>query len=414
MMLANVPLFFGMTAWFPVLETRFQWSRAQLALAFSLTRVEGSVSGPLAGYLIDKLGPRRMVRIGLLIMGGGFLLFSQIQNLWQFYVVFIVMNVGAGLGTWLPMMTVLNSWFIRRRATAMSRAAAVSTAVGVLLVPALAWSIDPDQFGLDRWRTIAVGIGVTILVLAFPLSRLVRDRPEEYGQRPDGDAETTVPIASSRLDPPQLANEVSGLTWQEAIKTRDFWLITLAHSCSSSVIVTITVHLGSMLYLDRGLSLQTVGLVVATYTAVSAVFNLVGGYLGDRVSIRSALFVFTSIQTVAVAVLLFTESAPVAFVYAVIMGVGFGGRVPLTTAIRGVYFGRRAFASITGVSMIPNNILMFFMPVFTGYMYDIRGSYTIPFIILVVISGVGAFVYPVLGEPRPALATTNRSRQVRK
>ena len=312
------------------------------------------------------------------------------------------------------MMTVLNSWFIRRRATAMSRAAAVSTAVGVLLVPALAWSIDPDQFGLDRWRTIAVGIGVTILVLAFPLSRLVRDRPEEYGQRPDGDAETTVPIASSRLDPPQLANEVSGLTWQEAIKTRDFWLITLAHSCSSSVIVTITVHLGSMLYLDRGLSLQTVGLVVATYTAVSAVFNLVGGYLGDRVSIRSALFVFTSIQTVAVAVLLFTESAPVAFVYAVIMGVGFGGRVPLTTAIRGVYFGRRAFASITGVSMIPNNILMFFMPVFTGYMYDIRGSYTIPFIILVVISGVGAFVYPVLGEPRPALATTNRSRQVRK
>ena len=80
MMLANVPLFFGMTAWFPVLETRFQWSRAQLALAFSLTRVEGSVSGPLAGYLIDKLGPRRMVRIGLLIMGGGFLLFSQIQK----------------------------------------------------------------------------------------------------------------------------------------------------------------------------------------------------------------------------------------------------------------------------------------------------------------------------------------------
>ncbi len=401
MMLANVPLFFGMTAWFPVLESRFQWSRAQLSLAFSLTRVEGSISGPLGGYLIDKLGPRRMTRIGLLIMGGGFLLFSQIQNLWQFYLVFVVMNLGAGLGTWLPMMTVLNSWFIRRRATAMSRAAAVSTAVGVLLVPALAWSIDPDQFGLDRWRTVAVGIGVTILILAFPLSRLVRDRPEDYGQRPDGDSEGAVSVESSRPGTSQPVTEESGLTWQEAIRTRAFWLITLAHACSSCVIVTITVHLGSMLYLDRGLSLQTVGLVVATYTAVSAAFNLIGGYLGDRVPIRSALFVFTSIQTVAVAVLLFTESAPVAFIYAVIMGVGFGGRVPLTTAIRGVYFGRRAFASITGISMIPNNLLMFIMPVFTGYMYDTFDSYTIPFIILVVLSGLGAVVYPVLGGPRP-------------
>jgi MFS-type transporter involved in bile tolerance (Atg22 family) len=66
MIIGTVPLFQGMTAWFIVLEQSFGWSRAQLSIAFSLTRVEGSIMGPISGFLIDKLGPRKMVLIGLL------------------------------------------------------------------------------------------------------------------------------------------------------------------------------------------------------------------------------------------------------------------------------------------------------------------------------------------------------------
>ena len=78
-------LFFGMAAWFPVLENSFGWSRAQLSWAFSLSRVEGTVTGPIGGYLIDKLGSRRMVLIGLLLLGVGFVMFSQVRELWHFY-----------------------------------------------------------------------------------------------------------------------------------------------------------------------------------------------------------------------------------------------------------------------------------------------------------------------------------------
>ncbi len=84
MILGTVPLFQGMTAWFVVLENQFGWSRTQLSGAFSLTRVEGSIMGPIGGYLIDRIGPRWMVLIGLLILGSGFLLWSRISNLWQF------------------------------------------------------------------------------------------------------------------------------------------------------------------------------------------------------------------------------------------------------------------------------------------------------------------------------------------
>lgn len=398
MVIGTVPLFSGMTAWFVVLESYFGWSRAQLSLAFSLTRVEGSVMGPISGYLIEKLGPRRMVFIGLLILGGGFLLFSQVQNLWQFYLAFIVMSMGAGLGTWLPMMTVLNNWFARRKTTAMAIAMEGFSIGGVLLVPVLVWAIDPDQPDRFGWRATAAAIGVLSILLAFPISRLVRNRPEEYGERPDGR-----PAAAIEAGAPEIGRrhtDEPSYTWQEAVRTRAFWLITIGHACSSIVIVTIMVHLGPMLN-DRGFSLQTTGWVVSIYTAVGAIFIMVAGYIGDRLPVRLALFWFSALQSVAVIVLVSAYNVPMVFLFAVLLGIAFGGRTPLTTAIRGVYFGRRAFASITGVSMIPMNVLLLVAPLFAGIMFDITGSYRVPFITVAIVSFFGSALYLLLGQPAP-------------
>ena len=393
MILSIVPVFHGMTAWFVVLEQKFGWSRTQLSVAFSLARVEGGVMGPLEGLLVDRLGPRRMVLIGLLIMGGGFLLFSQVQELWQFYAVFVLMSMGGGLGTWLPMMTALNSWFVRRRAGAMSRTIVGYRLGTVALVPVLAWAVDADQFG---WRAVAAGIGTVVVVLAYPISRLVRNRPEDYGQRPDGPA-PAVPLQSTAAA--QTATEEREFTWQQAIRTRVFWQISVGHACISSIVVTIMVHLGLMLT-DRGFSLQTVGLVVSVYTAIGMAATVAGGYLGERAPMRLVIFGFSLFQSIAVIVVLLAHSLPVVFLFAVIMGIG-EGRGSLTTAIRGVYFGRRAFASIMGMSMVPMNVLLFAMPLFAGYMFDQRGSYAIPFTTVAVVGLVGSTLFLLLGEPKP-------------
>ena len=354
--------------------------------------------GPVSGYLIDRLGPRRLVFVGLLVLGGGFLALSKVQTLWQFYLAFVMMSVGSGLGTWMPMMTMLNNWFRRRRAIAMAVAMEGFAIGGVLLVPALAWAIDPEQPGRLGWSNAAQVIGIVVLVLAFPISKMVRTRPEDYGLLPDGEPARTV-VAQDR---PQ-DDEEPDYTWQQAISTRSFWLIALGHSCSSIVIVSLMVHLGPML-VDRGLSLPTVGLVVATYTGVGAVFTMVGGYVGDRVPIRLAIFGFSAVQSVAAIVVLLADSTYIAFLFAVLLGIGFGGRTPLTTAIRGVYFGRKAFASITGVSMIPMNIFLFAAPLFAGIMFDATGSYSIPFVTIAIVSFIGAALFLLLGEPEVASA----------
>ena len=407
MSFTSVPLFQGMSVWFVVISQRFGWSRTEVSLAFSLGRVEGSIMGPVGGYLTDKLGARRMVLIGLLILGAGFLLFSRVQNLWQFYLAFVVMSVGSGLGGWTPMMTTLNNWFDRRKAIAMAIAMDGFYVGGMVLIPALAWAVDPEEFGLDRWRALAAGIGITTMAIAFPISRLVRNRPEPYGYYPDGRKPLYSPHNVAGVADPQTATDL-GYTWQEAVRTRIFWLSAMGSACTAVVVVTLMVHLGPMLTLDRGLSLQTVGMVLGAHTGVAAVFTIVGGYIGDRVPIRFALFGFSLIQSAAVVILLFTNNATTAFVFAVVLGIGFGGRTPLAAAIRGVYFGRRAFASIMGISQVPMNLMMIVLPLFAGIMFDVTDSYDIPFITLVVISVIGSFCFLFLGEPQPMGPTARR------
>ena len=160
------------------------------------------------------------------------------------------------------------------------------------------------------------------------------------------------------------------------------------------------VHLGLMLD-DRGFSLQTISAVVAAYTGVNAIFILVGGYLGDRVPIRLPAFGFSAVQSVAVVVLVLAEDKPMLFLFALLLGIGFGGRTPVTTAIRGVYFGRKAFAAITGISMVPMNILLFSAPLFAGYMRDITGKYDMPFLVIAAVSLAGSFLFLLLGDPTP-------------
>ena len=402
--LSMVPFFNGMTAWFVVLERHFGWNRTQLSLAFSLSRVEGGLLGPLEGLLIDLLGPSRMVIIGLMIMGGGFLIFSQVQELWQFYTAFLIMSLGTGLGTWLPMMTVLNGWFVRRRARSISLVMVGARLGVVVFVPLLVWAMDESQFG---WRATAAAIAVVVLLAAFPLSYLVRNRPEDYGQHPDGDKDApelpTVGLTQTR----QPSRQEADFTWQEAMRTRAFWLMSFGHGCITTVVVTIMVHLGPMLT-DRGFSLQTVGWVVSLYTAIGIASTLIAGHVGDRVPIRYAIFCFGMLQSAAVFVILLAHSLPMVFLFALLMGAG-DGRGSLTTAIRGVYFGRKSFASIMGMSMVPMNVLLFTAPLFAGYMFDTTGSYVIPFAAVAVVSSVGASLFLLLGEPTQLLARVGRS-----
>ena len=417
MTIATVPLYHAMAVWSVALESHFGWSRGQLGLALTFTRIEGGLMGPIEGYMTDRLGARRMVLMGLLILGVGFLIFAGVRNLWMFYLAFIVMALGQGLGSWLPLMTTINNWFTRRRATAMGWANVGSRIGALLLVPAIAWAIDPEQTRLG-WQMTALILGVFTLVIAFPLTRLIRNRPQDYGQLPDGDTPTPAPATTTQESsnaggqggvartatattaprrPP--AQDDGDMTAGQALRTPAFWLISFGHGFTSMVILAIMTHLGLLLK-DKGFDVQTTGWIVVVYTATAMVFQLVGGYVGDRWPKNIALFIFTTIQAAAVVVLTLSSTLLMFYLYAVLFGIGFGGRNPLTTAIRGEYFGRTSFGRILGLSTVPMNVLLLIGSPMAGYMRDIQDSYDMAFLILAGFNFLGGVLFLFARKPR--------------
>jgi sugar phosphate permease len=405
MVITMVPLFHAMSVWTVALEGSFGWNRTQLGFALTVGRVEGGLMGPVEGYLTDRMGARRMVLTGLLILGAGFLIFSQVRSLWMFYAAFLVMSVGGGLGGWVPVMTVLNHWFVRRRATAMGWSNVGGRLGALMLVPAIAWAVDPEHNRLG-WQATAMILGFFALLVAFPLTRLIHNRPAEYGLQPDGDPPAAYGVAVVSREPPgagarQDRPAVTDMTTRQALRTPAFWLIAFGHGFSSMVILAIMAHLGLFMK-DKGFDVQTTGWVVAAYTAVSMVFQLVGGFVGDRVPLRVALAFFTFIQAGAVLLLTVSSSIAMLYLFAMVFGMGFGGRNPLTTAIRGEYFGRASYGKILGMSTVPMNVLLLVAPPLAGLMRDVQGTYTQAFLTLAALNFLGGILFlfarkPVIG-----------------
>ena len=398
MVIATVPLFHAMAVWAVALELHFGWTRAQLGLALTLTRVESGLIGPLEGYLVDRVGTRKMVLIGLLILGGAWIFFSRTDSLWMFYVAYVLMAVGQGLGSWIPLMTMLNKWFTRRRSSAIGWANVVSRFGALLLVPAIAWAVA-DAPGRIGWQMTALILGIGILVLAAPLSSLLRNDPKDYGEVADGGPVRSPAGAAGPNSAPSQPRQQE-MTATEALRTPAFWLIAFGHGFTSMVILAIMTHLG-LLMVDKGFTGQDAGWVVSVYTGVAMFFQLVGGYAGDRMSKRVALAFFTCVQAAGVLILVVAQTLPMFYLFGILFGAGFGGRNPLTVAIRADYFGTGSFGKILGFSTVPMNLLLLIASPFAGWMYDRYGSYDLAFLVLTGLNFLGAVCFIAAVRPRP-------------
>lgn len=388
--ISSLGVFRGMSPLMPVLQKNFGWTRTQISLSSLLTRVEGAALGPIEGFLIDRIGARKMVLIGFSIMAVGFVLFSFIQNLWQFYAVFILINLGNGIGGWLAVVTILNSWFRRKRTIAMAGAMSGILIAGIF--------VPPYTIALNHGFRVTVFVfGLIILAVALPCVKIIKNNPEELGLLPDG-TETESDLDKSTPSKISQDQEME-FTVGQALKTRVFWILTVAHVSSTISLATLSIHLMARLQ-DIGLSSTTASYIELVSSVVALPSLFVAGWLGDKVSKKYLVSLFLFLQGISTIVLTVANGLPLALLFAVFYGIAFGGRIPLMTAIRGDYFGRKAFASIMGWSMLPNGILMAIAPVWAAWMFDTYGSYTVPFLSYAVINLAGALIMLVVKKPK--------------
>lgn len=148
-----------------------------------------------------------------------------------------------------------------------------------------------------------------------------------------------------------------------------------------------------------GFSLSTAGVVVLTYTAIALPAQFAAGYIADRLPQPLVIFSLLVLQSTGIIILAWADNANMIYLFALLYGIGFGGRIPLFTAIRGEYFGRKSFGTIMGISEFPSGLLNVGAPLFAGYMFDTTGSYTVPFAMLAILGFFGAILMLFVKKP---------------
>ncbi|MDY6917968.1 MAG: MFS transporter, partial [Chloroflexota bacterium] len=294
--------FYGFGAFFDPIRTTFGWSYTAVSIANSLQRLEGGVAAPIVGFLFDRIGPKKLMLIGLAIGGLGFLFLSQINSLWTYYFAFVLISIGFSTGGNAVAMATTANWFIRRRGRAL---AILTTGFGAsgLLVPVVVLLID--SFG---WRPVLLGVGIGIWLIGLPVALVMKHRPEHHGLLPDGDtpydsapasltASVSVPPAGATTRPSEI-----DFTVREALRTRAFWFIALTYSIQVLATSAVFVHVIPHLTL-AGISRSLSGLAVTGMTLTSLLGRLVLGWLGDFRDKRYLLVFTLSLQCVGVLVL---------------------------------------------------------------------------------------------------------------
>ena len=363
-------------AYVVLLQDEFGWSKALVAGAFALTRIESGILGPLQGWLTDKYGPRNVLGVGVVIFGIGFMAFSQITTLLEFYLTFALIAVGSSLGGFATVMVSIVNWFSRHRAKAVALSQ-VGYSLGGLAVPVVI--ICLEAFG---WRTTAFYSGVMVIVVGFPLVFLVRHRPQDYGELVDGGSQlnsdgTPMVFASGR-----------DFTARQAMRTSSFWLISLGHAFALLTVSAIMVHLVSHLTESLDYSLAQAGLVVAALTGFQMLGQIGGGFIGDRFNKPLICVVCMICHTAGLFLIANATELWMVILFTAMHGLAWGVRGPLMVALRADYFGPSSFGTIMGFSSLIVMLGMSIGPIYAGYMADAQGDYVTGFSVL----GIGALL----------------------
>lgn len=378
-----------------LLQREFGWSATTLSVAFAMTRAESGILGPLQGWLIDRYGPRRVMQVGLVMMAAGFIAFSRTQSLTQFFGFYFLMSVGASLGGFLSVTTAIVNWFQRFRSRALATSQ-TGFAIGGLLVPLLVYFLE--NVG---WRETAFASGILVLLLGIPLSMLIRHRPADHGEFPDGidpdtldDDDYVAPEGLTKID----------FTASQAIRTRAFWMISLGHAASLLVVGSLMLHLPLYLTNDFGMSLQQASFIVGALPLMQLAGQLLSGYYGDQVNKRAIVVACMLGHAAGLLMLTFAVNQAMIWAFVPLHGLAWGGRGPLMQSMRADYFGPTHFGTIMGFSSMIVMIGMVIGPLVAGFLKDQTGSYTMAFTILAIGAGIGSIFFILATPPAPLTA----------
>ena len=379
-------LFFGFTAFFEPIVSEFGWSYTEVSLVVALRGLEMGIFAPLAGYLVDRYGSRKLVTAGAAIVGAGFVLLSLTRSLAMFYGAFLLLAFGAGGCTSVVLMTSVAKWFKRRIGKAMG-IMACGYGAGGLLIPPVVWSID--SMG---WRTTLMLLGFLMWVMGIPLGLVLKENP-----KPEADEFQTEPRESPSSGPwPQEKGEPS---FRSSLGDRSFWAINIAEFFRMLVLTAVVTHL--MPYLSSvGMARKEAGMVAAALPLVSIAGRFGFGWLADIYPKHKVMMGAYGFMVCGLLALTGVEEGWPLLVFLAFFPPGFGGTMILRGAMLREHFGVGSFGKLLGITMGMASMGGMIGPPVAGWVYDNWGVYKPLWFVFCGLMGMAILIISTARSPR--------------
>jgi MFS family permease len=367
----------GLPFYYDFMVQQFGWTRGQVTAGNALSKlVVGPLFGFLAGWVVDRFGPRRLMMTGILMAGAALVGLGSISSLSMFYFFYFFNALGYVCGGPLPNQVLLTQWFDRSRGKAMGFAY-LGIGIGGATVPWISHMLV-QHFG---WQAALRVLGISIVVVSFPLALLVREFPRPSTTA--GSVRSTHPIS--------------------AFKQASFYLLTLGSMCSIAAVSGTQQNLKLFLSLDRHFTQRDSASLLSLVLAFSIAGRLLVGWLADRFSKKYVMLLTYLLVAAGIPLLFLGTTRPILYVSAAIFGVGLGGDymvIPLMTA---EIFGIEILGRLLGVILTAGGIAEAAAPWLIARLRDTTGSYRESCFVLVGIALLGGLAVLALpGRRRPA------------
>jgi sugar phosphate permease len=378
-------VYMGFTTIFDPIANEMGWSYTQISLASSLRGFEVGLLVPIAGMIMDRWGPRKLVFGGLVVTGVGMIMLSRVQTLLMFYTAFGLVCVGASTMP-APLLTAtVANWFHKHRGLAMGITSS-GVSLGGILIPVMTALVD--TYG---WRQAMIMAGVGIWTIPLFLSLLLRHKPEPYGFLPYGTFS-----GDRELENPDLRENSSspGVRVIDALRLPAFWIISVAILCHVMAVNAIMTHIMPF-FSHIGVGRDHSGLIIGAIPLIGVVGRIGFGWLMDRIDKIKAATLALVLTSLGVIFFIFVTADRPVFIILFILcfGIGWGGIVPMLSGLVILFFGRHRMATITGcVGSVMMVGILAGAPL-AGWTFDVYGSYRAAWCVMGLLLSSVTFVF---------------------
>lgn len=344
------------------------WAMTIHLFVFALTMVP-------TGLAIERFSIRVVYTLATFGFSLPLALCGRVSEPYQLYLLYALMGVSTGIfGP--SVFTVITRLFVEKRGLALGVASAGAGFGALIMAPLTEVSIA--SFG---WRNTFTILGLSSLMILLTCAQQIRRTPG-----PVSKGVVAAPDSAIDSDQAQRQSPAPGMTFRQAIRTRQILFIILASASAQLTSRVIVVHIAPHAT-DMGISSFVAAMAISTIGCGSLLGRIIMGFFQDRIGPRRSMIICLSTMGVCMFALPFMTSDVAFFVFAILFGFAFGGDVPQVPAITAQCFGVASLSIIYAVVAGTFTVLASLGPLAAGYIFDMTLSYTFAFL------GTGVFLF---------------------